>query len=125
MNRSRLVLVVDDDEVIRRVVRTVLEADEFEVLEAVDGAEALSAADASHPAVIVLDVMMPGLDGVEVCRRLRQADASARVLMLTALDDLATEEASRVAGADGYLRKPFSSVELLDRVEALVGAACG
>jgi two-component system response regulator MprA len=125
MSAPRLVLVVDDDDVIRRVVRTVLEADEFEVIEAGDGAAAIAAAGTAHPAVVVLDVMMPGLDGVEVCRRLREAGEAARVLMLTAVDDAGVEQASRSAGADAYLRKPFSSVELLDRVEALVGAASG
>jgi DNA-binding response OmpR family regulator len=118
---SRRVLVVDDDAVIRRVVRTVLEADEFEVLEAGDGNAAITVAADTRPTVVVLDVMMPGLDGVEVCRRLRGGGEPVRVLMLTAVDDPETEKASVAAGADGYLQKPFSSVELLDRVEALAG----
>lgn len=125
MSAPRVVLVVDDDEVIRRVVRTVLEADDFEVHEAGDGMAAIAAVGSAHPAVVVLDVMMPGLDGVEVCRRLRQAGEPTRVLMLTAVDDAGVEQASRSAGADGYLQKPFSSVELLDRVEALVGSGGG
>lgn len=115
--RERLVLVVDDDDVIRRVVRTVLEADDFAVVEARDGAEAIERVAASNPTVVVLDVMMPGMDGVEVCRRLH-ADGT-KVLMLTARDDAATEVASKEAGADGFLAKPFSSVELLDTVERL------
>ena len=122
---GRVVLVVDDDEIIRRVVRTVLEADEFGVVEAGDGAEAIALATSACPAVVVLDVMMPGMDGVEVCRRLHDAGVPARVLMLTARDDRATEEASVAAGASGYLRKPFSSVELLDLVEGLAGAGVG
>lgn len=116
-SRSRLVLVVDDDEVIRRVVRTVLEADDFEVVEARDGAEALEMVTTEHPMVVVLDVMMPGLDGVEVCRRVH--GDGTKVLMLTARDDAAVEQASKEAGADGFLAKPFSSVELLDKVEQL------
>jgi two-component system response regulator MprA len=114
---DRLVLVVDDDEIIRRVVRTVLEADDFEVVEASDGRQAIEIVAKDHPLVVVLDVMMPGLDGVEVCRKVR--DDGARVLMLTARNDAETETASIDAGADAFLGKPFSSVELLDRVEAL------
>lgn len=114
---SRLVLVVDDDDIIRRVVRTVLEADDFEVVEAKDGDEAIHKVSTDHPLVVVLDVMMPGLDGVEVCRRVR-ADGT-KVLMLTARDDADVEQASKDAGADGFLAKPFSSVELLDKVEQL------
>jgi two-component system response regulator MprA len=114
---SRLVLVVDDDDIIRRVVRTVLEADDFEVVEAKDGDEAIQKVSTDHPRVVVLDVMMPGLDGVEVCRRVR-ADGT-KVLMLTARDDADVEQASKDAGADGFLAKPFSSVELLDKVEQL------
>jgi DNA-binding response OmpR family regulator len=70
--------------------------------------------------VIVLDVMMPGIDGVDVCR---QVDHGAvKVLMLTARDDLDTEDASRAAGADDFLAKPFSSIELLEHVQTLVEA---
>jgi DNA-binding response OmpR family regulator len=118
----RLVLVVDDDEVVRKVVRMVLEADDFEVLEAADGIEALASVASEHPPLMVLDVMMPGMDGIEVLHRL---PPDVKVLMLTARDDAQTEAATRAAGADGFLAKPFSSVELLDHVERLVGAANG
>ena len=116
--RDRLVLVVDDDETVRRVVRHVLEVDDFDVVEAASGREALLAMASSRPVVIVLDVVMPGLDGIEVCRQLDHAQV--KVLMLTARgDDASVEEASLEAGADGFLGKPFSSVELLDQVERL------
>lgn len=115
---NRCVLVVDDDAVLRRVVRAVLEADGFRVLEAHDGQQGLELAAAERPRVVILDVMMPGLDGVEVCRRLDHR--STKVLMLTALGDVTTEVASLEAGARGYLTKPFSSMELLDRVEELL-----
>jgi len=115
---ERCVLVVDDDAVLRRVVRAVLEADGFRVLEAHDGQQGLEIAAAERPPVVILDVMMPGLDGVEVCRRLDHR--STKVLMLTALGDVTTEVASLEAGARGYLTKPFSSMELLDRVEELL-----
>jgi DNA-binding response OmpR family regulator len=115
---DRCVLVVDDDAVLRRVVRAVLEADGFRVLEAPNGQQGLEVAASERPRVVILDVMMPGLDGVEVCRRLDHG--STKVLMLTALGDVTTEVASLEAGAQGFLTKPFSSMELLDRVEELL-----
>jgi len=116
--RPRLVLVVDDDEMIRRLVRAVLEADEFEVAEARDGEMALRLASETHPAVVVLDIMMPGLDGVEVCRRLDHE--RVKVIVLTARDDPSLEVECREAGADAFLTKPFSSIELLDLVAELL-----
>ena len=115
--KPRLVLVVDDDEMIRRLVRAVLEADEFEVAEARDGQAALELASETHPAVVVLDVMMPGLDGVEVCRRL---DPQVKVVILTARDDPKLETEARAAGADAFMTKPFSPMELLDLVGELM-----
>lgn len=118
---TRRVLVVDDDEPIRGVIRAVLEAGHFDVIEAPDGTTALglleSADHGERPDVVVLDVMMPGIDGIEVCRRIDRD--RTRVLMLTARNDPPTEEASRLAGADAFLGKPFSAVELLDAVEGL------
>jgi len=117
---GRRVLVVDDDPGVRRVLRTVLEADGFEVEEAAGGQEALdhlAGANGGGPRVVVLDIMMPGIDGVEVCR-LVDHDA-VRVLMLTAKTDPDTETASMAAGADRFLTKPFSAIELLDAVEEL------
>ena len=116
--RARLVLVVDDDDMIRRLLRTVLEADEIEVVEATDGDAALAALADLQPTVIVLDVMMPGLDGVEVCRRIDHR--TAKVVMLTARDDPELERAATQAGADAFLTKPFSSIELLDLIERLL-----
>lgn len=116
--KPRLVLVVDDDEMIRRLVRAVLEADEFEVAEARDGEAALKLASERQPSVVVLDVMMPGLDGVEVCRRLDHE--KVRVIVLTARDDPKLEAEAKLAGADAFLTKPFSSIELLDLVSELM-----
>jgi two-component system phosphate regulon response regulator PhoB len=114
---KRLVLVVDDDEMIRRLVRTVLEADDWTVVEARDGHEAFARLEQATPAVVVLDVMMPGMDGVEVCRKLDHD--VVKVVMLTARDDPALEEACKEAGADAFLTKPFSSLTLLDVIEEL------
>lgn len=118
--RPRLVLVVDDDDMIRRLLRAVLEADEFEVVEAREGATALRLASEVHPSVVVLDVMMPGLDGLEVLRRL---DGSRiKVVILTARDDPRLEDDCRAAGAIAFVTKPFSSIELLDLVAELIPA---
>lgn len=117
---DRVVLVVDDDEMIRRLVRTVLEADDFEVIEAAGGEEALKMIASTHPSVVVLDIMMPGIDGVEVCRKLDHDDV--KVIILTARDDPELEERCRAEGADAFLTKPFSSIQLLDLVEELMAA---
>ncbi|HSS09727.1 MAG TPA: response regulator [Acidimicrobiales bacterium] len=116
--KGRVVLVVDDEDMIRRLVRSVLEADEFEVLEARGGEAALELATATHPAVVVLDILMPGLDGVEVCRRLDHEQI--KVIVLTARDEPELARECREAGADAFLTKPFSSIELLDLVAKLV-----
>jgi len=115
------VLVVDDDDMIRRLLRTVLEADEIEVIEAPDGDAALLALAVLQPTVIVLDVMMPGLDGVQVCRRIDHG--RTKVVMLTARDDPELEQVATEAGADAFLTKPFSSIELLDLIERLLEPA--
>jgi len=117
---KRVVLVVDDDSAIRRVVRTVLEADNFEVVEAADGPAALLLLDAINgrgPEAVVLDIMMPGIDGIEVCRRIDHE--RVKVVMLSARDDADTRDRAAKAGADAYLTKPFSAIELLDAVEKL------
>ena len=116
--KPRLVLVVDDDEMIRRLVRAVLEADEFEVAEARDGQTALDLANATQPAVVVLDIMMPGIDGVEVCRRLDHEQV--KVVVLTARDDPKLETEAKEAGADAFMTKPFSPMALLDLVGELM-----
>ena len=116
--KGRVVLVVDDDDMIRRLVRTVLEADDLEVVEASGGDQALSMVASAHPAVMVLDIMMPGINGVEVCRQVDHSQV--KVIILTARDDPVLEEECREAGADAFLTKPFSSIQLLDLIDELV-----
>jgi len=111
----RVVLVVDDDPAVRNVVRTVLEADGYKVVEAADGHAALILVDSimgRGPDLMILDVMMPGIDGVEVCREL--AHRPFPIVMLSARDDAETQDAAMAAGAAQYMTKPFSAVELLD-----------
>ena len=116
-------LVVDDERSIREAVARALRANGYDVALAADGATALQSVNALRPQAIVLDVMMPGVDGLEVCRRLRASGAHVPVLMLTARDAIDDRVAGLDAGADDYLVKPFALDELLARVRALLRRA--
>ncbi len=113
------VLVVDDDALVRRMLERSLAAEGFEVEAAADGGAALVAAERSAPDLVVLDVAMPGLDGLAVCRRLRAKGLSGAILMLTARDAVPDRVAGLEAGADDYLVKPFAMEELVARLHAL------
>jgi two-component system, OmpR family, response regulator MprA len=113
------VLVVDDDAPILRMLRRTLTAEGYEVETAADGGSALAAVERSVPDVLVLDVAMPGVDGLAVCRRLRGKGLAVPILLLTARDAIADRVAGLDAGADDYLVKPFAAEELLARVRAL------
>jgi two-component system response regulator MprA len=113
------VLVVDDDPPLRRMLHRSLSAEGFEVTVAPDGGAALLAAERSAPDVIVLDVAMPAMDGLSVCRRLRSRGLPTPILMLTARDAVSDRVAGLEAGADDYLVKPFAIQELIARLRAL------
>jgi two-component system response regulator MprA len=113
------VLVVDDDPPLRRMLQRTLSAEGWEVTVAADGGAALLAAERSAPDVIVLDVAMPDLDGLAVCRRLRAKGLPTPILMLTARDAVPDRVAGLQAGADDYLVKPFAVQELIARLHAL------
>ena len=110
------VLVVDDDPEIRDSLRRGLSVEGYAVSLAADGAEALDAARDRAPDLVVLDVMLPTLDGLEVCRRLRMAEESLPIVLLTARDAVPDRVAGLETGADDYLVKPFAIEELLARV---------
>ena len=114
------ILVVDDDAPIRRMLERTLAAEGYAVESAVDGGDALVSVERSTPDLILLDVTMPGLDGLAVCRRLRDKGLATPVLLLTARDELDDRVAGLDAGADDYVVKPFETVELLARVRALL-----
>jgi two-component system, OmpR family, response regulator MprA len=116
---SERVLVVDDDLSLRRMLGRTLAAEGFEVTVAADGGAALAAAERTAPDVIVLDIAMPGLDGLAVCRRLRSKGLATPILMLTARDAVPDRVAGLEAGADDYLVKPFAVQELVARLRAL------
>ena len=113
------VLVVDDDPPLRRMLQRTLRAEGFEVTLAADGGGALVEAERTAPDVIVLDVALPVLDGIAVCRRLRGKGLATPILMLTARDGVADRVAGLQAGADDYLVKPFAVQELVARIRAL------
>jgi DNA-binding response OmpR family regulator len=114
------ILVVDDDAPIRRMLERTLAAEGYAVESAADGGDALVSVERSTPDLILLDVTMPGLDGLAVCRRLRDKGLATPVLLLTARDELDDRVAGLDAGADDYVVKPFETVELLARVRALL-----
>ncbi|MEA5358783.1 response regulator transcription factor [Amycolatopsis sp., V23-08] len=116
------VLVVDDDETVRDVVRRYLEVAGFTVDMAGDGAEGLAKFSAHEPDLVVLDVMMPGINGLEVCKRLRQV-SQVPIVMLTALGEEENRIAGLQLGADDYVTKPFSPKELALRVASVLRRA--
>jgi two-component system, OmpR family, response regulator MprA len=119
---QRSILVVDDDPNILKVVQRGLAFEGYRVLVASSGEAALSTARESVPDLIILDLMLPGLDGLEICRRLR-GGIDTPILMLTARDAVRDKVAGFEAGADDYLAKPFVFDELLARVRALLRRA--
>jgi two-component system response regulator MprA len=114
------ILVVDDDAAVRDSLERSLRFEGYEVSVAADGSAAWDAIAAREPDAVVLDVMMPGIDGLQLCRRLRERGMFLPVLMLTARDSVGDRVAGLDAGADDYLVKPFASQELLARLRALL-----
>ena len=122
---SELILLVDDEPPIIQLARMYLERAGFRVQEANDGESAIEAVAQSQPALVVLDVMLPKLDGFEVCRRLRSADNSVAIIMLTARDEDIDKIIGLELGADDYLTKPFNPRELVARVKAILRRSDG
>lgn len=122
MNHSKSkILIVDDDPAGRRAMEAPLLTEDYEIVLAQDGMQALQVAGTLQPDLILLDVMMPGMDGYEVCRRLR-ADpnlAEVPIVMVTALDDRESKLQGLAAGADDFLSKPFDRAELRARVQTI------
>lgn len=114
------ILIVDDDSRVTNALRRTLAYEGYQVSTALDGEAALAIVRTKAPDLVILDLMLPGIDGLEVCRRIRGAHDSMTVLMLTARDAVADRVAGLETGADDYLVKPFALEELLARVKALL-----
>jgi DNA-binding response OmpR family regulator len=121
---NETILVVDDEANIRDLARLYLEKDGYKVILAQDGAQALKLVQENELALIVLDLMLPEVDGWEVCRRVR-ADSNVPILMLTARDDDIDKIVGLEMGADDYLTKPFNPRELVARVRAILRRTVG
>jgi len=117
---STHILIVDDDSRVTNALRRTLTYEGYHVSTALDGRTALEFARTKSPDLIILDLMLPGINGFEVCRRLRAAENGVAILMLTARDAIADRVAGLEIGADDYLVKPFALEELLARVKALL-----
>ncbi|HET6845320.1 MAG TPA: response regulator transcription factor, partial [Anaerolineales bacterium] len=115
-----LILIVDDEPAIVDLARLYIEREGFRVGEAVDGEAALRSIESLQPALVVLDVMLPKLDGFEVCKRLRASGSLVPVLILTARDEDVDKIVGLELGADDYLTKPFNPRELVARVKAIL-----
>jgi DNA-binding response OmpR family regulator len=116
------ILIADDDDDLRQLLRLMLSREGFEVIEAANGAEALARAYDSRPALVLLDVMMPDIDGFEVCRRLRSDERTHRlpIVFVSAMDNITQRNEMLKLGADDCLRKPISPRELIVRVRGVM-----
>jgi two-component system alkaline phosphatase synthesis response regulator PhoP len=119
-NVKRKILVVEDENAIRYLLRSNLEYEGYEVLEADNGALGLEMAEKQGPDLILLDLMLPQMSGMEVCKRLRSTGNSVPVIMLTARDQQMDKIIGLKTGADDYITKPFDILELCARIEALL-----
>lgn len=122
--RVRKLLIADDDEDVRVLVKMTLESNDYEILEASDGQEALAMARSHLPELLLLDVTMPEMDGFEVCRALKSDPGTAQiaVVLLTARKEKAAQAQGVEVKADGYFTKPFSPVALLSTVDEVLGS---
>ncbi|MDR9404001.1 MAG: response regulator, partial [Halothece sp. Uz-M2-17] len=118
-NHKEKILVVDDEASIRRILETRLSMIGYDVVTAADGEEAIATFNENHPDLVVLDVMMPKLDGYGVCQELRK-ESDIPIIMLTALGDVADRITGLELGADDYVVKPFSPKELEARIRSVL-----
>jgi DNA-binding response OmpR family regulator len=116
------ILIVDDDEGLRHLLRLVLCREGFEVIEAGDGSEALARVYDSDPSLVLLDVMMPGVDGFDVCRKLRSDQRTHRlpIVFVSAIDDIKQRNETLKLGADDCIKKPIGPRELVNRVRVVM-----
>lgn len=121
---NETILIVDDDQAIANLIEIYLLNEGYEVIKAYSGREALDLMKRKDPRLVILDIMMPGLDGLEVCRQIR-ADQTVPILMLSAKTEDMDKIMGLMSGADDYMAKPFNPLELLARVRSLIRRAYG
>jgi len=123
MDKIKKIVVADDDNNVLFLITELLTRQNYQVFQAVNGDQALREAGSLHPDLMVLDIMMPGIDGIEVCRRIKASPDTRdiRVIMLTAKTSGRDIEAGMAAGADHYLTKPFRINELTEKIKELIG----
>ena len=119
MEKQQTVLIADDEAQIREILRIYFEKEGFKVIEAADGAEAIVQAQAGKPDILILDIMMPVLDGLEVCKQVRKI-SDMPIIMLTAKDEDDDRILGLETGADDYITKPFNTREVVARVKAVL-----
>ena len=127
--RVKKVLVVDDEDTVRSLCAACIRhglGDDYEVLEAADGEEAMAAIEADRPDVILLDILMPEMDGFEVCRRLKESPETRDIpiVFLTALGEEKDVERALALGGDGYIVKPFNAVTLAAQISEILAPNC-
>lgn len=127
IDNPALLLIVDDEGGIRKLVSNILQQNGYRILVAKDGVEALNKAQREHPAVVLLDFIMPGMDGLDVCRNLKQGHATSqiKVIMVTVITGPDIRQRALAAGADGFLSKPFAMEDLLETIKGVLGSAAG
>ena len=117
MDEKRKVLIVDDDRDIVTIVSTILSGRGWDIKAAYNGREALEAVTSSKPDIILLDIMMPEMNGIEVLKRIKKIDINARIIMITAFGDVESYLDSMELGAYEYINKPFETDELLEMID--------
>lgn len=122
MNDKKKILIVDDDKDIVKIVTTMLEGRGWDVNAAYNGHEALDVVNQSRPDIILLDIMMPEMNGIEVLKRIKKIDAGTRIVMITAFGDVESYLDSMELGAYEYINKPFETDELLEMIEKISAA---
>ncbi|MFP4018780.1 MAG: PleD family two-component system response regulator [Bacteroidales bacterium] len=120
MSKDNNILIAEDDEMIRKIIEEVL-GEEFELIFAEDGKSALEKAKLNLPELIILDIMMPEMNGFEVCKAMRKVDElnTSIIIIVTALSDKDSEKTGLKAGADDFLTKPFNPIELRTKVQLM------
>ncbi len=118
MNKKRLVLIADDEQDTREILEVLLTEAGYNVISAYDGVDTMDKINNQHPDLVILDIMMPLIDGLEVCRRIKgeQSTRDIKVIMLSAADEKGFIQSAEKSGADDYMVKPFESRELLSKV---------